>query len=306
MNINQLRFIVEVASNGFNISQAALTLNTTQPGISSQINALEKELNVPIFLRNGKRLTGITEPGQTIVKLALEIVRGVSDIKHISADFADEHRGTLSIATTHTQARYTLPKIVARFRQQFPDVTLRLHQGNPRQLCEMVLAGEADFAIATETIAQYSELSMLPCFRWNRCVVAIKGHPLLKAKPLTLEKIAQYPIITYDTAFAGRSVINKAFTRAGVTPNIVLTAIDSDVIKTYVSLGLGIGILAQMAFDEERDKELGCRDASHLFEDSVTCLGFRRGRYLRGYMLAFIKMVAPSLSQKSIEKASRT
>lgn len=306
MNINQLRFIVEVANNGLNISLAAQTLHTTQPGISAQINALEKELSVPIFLRNGKRLTGITEPGQTIVKLALEIVRGVRDIKHVSDDFADDVEGTLSIATTHTQARYTLPKIIARFRQQFPAVNLRLHQGNPRQLCEMVLAGEADFAIATETIAQYSELTMLPCFRWNRCIVATKGHPILKAKPLTLEKIAQYPIVTYDTAFAGRSVINKAFTRAAVSPNIVLTAIDSDVIKTYVSLDLGIGILAKMAFDEERDKDLACRDASHLFEDSVTCLGFRRGRYLRGYMLAFIQLVAPTLNPKAIEKATRS
>jgi LysR family cys regulon transcriptional activator len=303
MKLQQLRYACEVARQGLNVSTAAEALHTSQPGISKQIKSLEDELGVEIFVRHGKRIAAVTEPGKAVLAIAERILAEAANMKRAGDDFANEKLGTLTVATTHTQARYTLPKAVAAFKKKYPKVRLVLHQGNPTQLCEMVLAGSADLAIATESIADYPELVSLPCFQWNRCVVVPIGHPLAKAKPLTLEAIAQYPIVTYDFAFAGRSQINKAFEKRGLEPNVVLEAIDSDVIKTYVELGLGVGILANMGFDPKRDRGLQALDASHLFESSTTRLGVKRGAWLRGYVYDFIEFFAPTLSRGMVEQA---
>jgi LysR family cys regulon transcriptional activator len=302
MKLQQLRYACEVARRGLNISAAAGALHTSQPGISKQIKGLEEELGVEIFVRHGKRIAAVTEPGKAVLAIAERILAEAANLKRAGEDYADRKLGTLTVATTHTQARYALPKAVAAFKKRYPQVRLVLHQGNPTQICEMVLAGEADFAIATESIAEYPDLVSLPCYQWNRCVVVPPGHPLLKAKPLTLEAIAQYPVVTYDFAFAGRSQINKAFEKRGLAPNVVLTALDSDVIKTYVELGLGVGILATMGFDAKRDRGLHALDASHLFESSTTRLGIKRGAWLRGYAYEFIELFAPRLSRALVEK----
>jgi len=302
MKLQQLRYACEVARQELNISAAADALHTSQPGISKQIKGLEDELGVEIFVRNGKRLTGITEPGRAVIAIAERMLADAANLKRAGEDFANEKLGSLTVATTHTQARYALPKAVAAFKKRYPKVRLVLHQGNPTQICEMVLAGEADLAIATESIAEYPELVSLPCYQWNRCVVVPAGHPLLKVKPLTLEAIAQYPVVTYDFAFAGRSAINKAFEKRGLAPNIVLTALDSDVIKTYVELGLGVGIMASMGFDAKRDRGLHGLDAGHLFESSTTRLGIKRGAWLRRYAYDFIELFAPNLSRDVVEK----
>ncbi|HRQ58920.1 MAG TPA: HTH-type transcriptional regulator CysB [Azoarcus taiwanensis] len=303
MNLQQLRYIHEVVRQNLNVSAAADALFTSQPGVSKQIRQLEDELGVEVFVRHGKRLVGVTEPGRQVLQLAERMLRDMASLKQVGEEFSNESRGSLSIATTHTQARYVLPKVIRDFVGRFPEVRLSLHQGSPRQVCEMVLSGEADIAIATEAIDEYEELVMLPCYQWNRCIVATPRHPILQASPLTLEAIARYPLITYDDAFTGRSLINKAFLGRGLKPNVVLTAIDSDVIKTYVSMDLGIGILARMAFDPAADRELGMADAAHLFESSTTRIGLRRNAYLRGYIYAFIELFAPHLTRRSVETA---
>jgi LysR family transcriptional regulator, cys regulon transcriptional activator len=302
MKLQQLRYTCEVARRGLNVSAAADALHTSQPGISKQIKSLEDELGIEIFVRHGKRIAAVTEPGKTVLAIAERILAEAANMKRAGEEFANEKLGTLTVATTHTQARYALPKAVAAFKKRYPDVHLVLHQGNPTQICEMVRAGEADLAIATESIAEYPELVSLPCYQWNRCVVVPPGHALLKAKPLTLEAIAQFPVVTYDFAFAGRSLINKAFEKRGLAPNVVLTALDSDVIKTYVELGLGVGIVAQMGFDAKRDRGLHALDASHLFESSTTRLGIKRGAWLRGFAYDFIELFAPRLSRAQVEK----
>ncbi len=302
MKLQQLRYACEVARRGLNVSAAAEALHTSQPGISKQIKSLENELGVEIFVRRGKRIAAVTEPGKAVLAIAERILAEAANMKRAGEEFANEKLGTLTVATTHTQARYALPKAVTAFKKRYPKVRLVLHQGNPTQICEMVIAGDADLAIATEAIAQYPELVSLPCYQWNRCVVVPPGHPLLKVKPLTLEAIAQYPVVTYDFAFAGRSQINKAFEKRGLAPNVVLTALDSDVIKTYVGLGLGIGILASMGFDAKRDRGLRALDARHLFESSTTRLGIKRGAWLRGYVYDFIELFAPRLSRTLVEK----
>ena len=303
MKLQQLRYVCEVARRGLSVSAAADALHTSQPGVSKQIKGLEDELGIEIFVRHGKRITEVTEPGRQVIAIAERILTEAKNLKRAGAEFANEKRGTLTIAATHTQARYALPKAVAAFKKRYPDVQLVLHQGNPTQICEQVMKGEADFGIATEAISQYPELVSLPCYQWNRCVVVPDGHPLLQARPLTLDAVARHPIVTYDFSFAGRSVINKAFEKRGLTPNVVLTALDSDVIKTYVELGLGVGILAQMGFDAKRDRGLQAIDASHLFESSTTRLGVKRGAWLRGYAYEFIELFAPRLPRKLVEKA---
>ncbi len=303
MNIQQLRYIQEVARRGLNVSDAADALFTSQPGVSKQIRLLESELGIEIFVRHGKRLVDITEPGRAVLAIAERVLHDLGNLQQVGEEFANEASGSLSIATTHTQARYVLPRVVRDFMQRYPQVRLSLHQGNPRQVCEMVLDGTADIAIATEAIADYDDLVMLPCYQWNRCVVATPRHPILRESPLTLEAIARYPIITYDDAFTGRSHINKAFLGRGLKPNVVLTAIDSDVIKKYVELDLGVGILARMAYDPEEDRKLGMADASHLFESSTTRIGLRRRAWLRTYVYAFIEGFAPHLTRRMVETA---
>ena len=303
MNLQQLRYVYEVARHGLNVSEAAEALFTSQPGVSKQIRLFENELGVEVFTRHGKRLVAITEPGRQVLAIAERMLRDVDSLRQVGDEFTNEAAGSLSIATTHTQARYVLPSVVRDFLQRFPQVKLSLHQGNPRQVCDMVLSGEADVAIATEAIAEYDELVMLPCYQWNRCIVATPRHPILREQPLTLEAIARHPIITYDDAFTGRSLITKAFLGRGLKPNVVLTAIDSDVIKTYVSMDLGIGILARMAYDPAADRMLGMADAAHLFESSTTRLGLRRNAYLRGYVYAFIELFAPHLTRRMVDVA---
>jgi LysR family cys regulon transcriptional activator len=303
MTLQQLRYLTEVARRGLNVSEAAEALHTSQPGVSKQIRALEDELGIEVFERHGKRLAAVTEPGKAVLAIAERILAEVANLRRAGEEFANETLGTLTIAATHTQARYALPKAVAQFKRKYPSVQLHIHQGNPTQICEHVLGGEADLCVATEAIALYPGLVSLPVYQWNRCVVVPPKHPLLKAAPLTLEALAQFPIVTYDFAFANRSLVQKAFESRGLTPNVVLTALDSDVIKTYVHLGLGVGILAQMAFDAKRDEPLRAIDASHLFESSTTRLGIKRGAYLRRYAYDFIEMFAPQLPRSIVERA---
>jgi len=303
MKLQQLRFVREVVRANFSVSAAANALHTAQPGVSNQIQLLEQELGVQIFQRRGKRLTGLTKPGQVIANLAERILREAENIKRVGVEFSNDASGVLSIATTHTQARYVLPPVIKSFTERFPKVRLDIHQGNPTQVAEMAVTGVVDLAIATEAIEHFPELVTLPCYEWNRGVITLPGHPLADVRPLTLEAIANYPIVTYDFAFSGRSKINKAFEARGLQPNVVLTAIDSDVIKTYVELGLGIGILAKMAYNPERDRTLVILDAAHLFEPSTTRIGIRRGTYLRSYVYSFIELFAPHLTRAVVESA---
>ena len=303
MKLQQLRYIWEVAHHDLNVSATAQSLFTSQPGISKQIRLLEDELGVEVFARSGKHLTRVTPAGEAILKTAGEILRKVETIKQAAQEFSDEKRGSLSIATTHTQARYALPPSIETFIDKYPEVSLHMHQGTPMQISELAADGTVDFAIATEALELFSDLLMMPCYRWNRCIVVPKDHPLAKKGELTLEDVASYPIVTYVFGFTGRSKLDDAFFDHGLSPKVVFTAADADVIKTYVRLGLGIGIVAKMAFDEKTDSDLVALDASHLFASSVTKIGFRRGTFLRGYMYDFIKMFAPHLSKELVEKA---
>jgi len=300
MKLRQLEYICEVARRGLNVSNVAEILHTAQPGISTQIRLLEEELKIQIFERNGKRLVGITQPGQTIVAMAEKILREVDDIKQVGSEFSQEDTGTFSIATTHTQARYALPQAIKAFKEEYPNVRLRIHLGNPTQVSEMVLSGVADLAITSETAKMHKALVTMPCYDWDFCVITPLDHPLLD-EDLTLQSLSQHPLVTYDYAFTGRSIINKAFTEQSLMTNMALTAMDSDVIKSYVELGLGVGILAKMAYNKERDTNLRYADASHLFQSNTTHLGITKGKYLRQYMYAFISKFAPHLTKDAID-----
>jgi LysR family transcriptional regulator, cys regulon transcriptional activator len=302
MKLQQLRCLTEVARRDLNVSEAAESLHTSQPGVSKQIRALEDELGIQVFVRHGKRLVAVTEPGKAVIAIAERILSEAQNLKRAGEEYANDNLGTLTIAATHTQARYALPKAVAAFKRRYPKVELVLHQGNPTQICEQVIAGEADMGVATEMISQFPALVSLPVYQWNRCVVVPPKHPLLKGA-LTLERLAEHPIVTYDFAFANRSLVQKAFENRGLKPHVVLSAQDSDVIKTYVELGLGVGVLAQMAFDPKRDLNLRAIDASHLFESSTTRLGIKRGAYLRRYAYEFIELFAPQLSRATVERS---
>lgn len=302
MKLQQLRYAVEVVKQNMNVSDAADALFTSQPGISKQIKLLEEELGLVIFERSAKRFTGLTEPGRAVIEISKRILGEAENLKRVGDDYAAGENGRLAIAATHTQARYALPSAVKEFVERYPKVQLTLHQGSPTQIAEWLISGEADVAIATESLAQYPQIVALPCFQWTHCVIAPEGHPIA-GQPLTLAGLGRYPLITYDVAFAGRSKINRAFERAGVSPNIVLAAIDSDVIKTYVGLGLGLGIIAAMAFDPARDTGLVSLDAGHLFESNLTKVGLRRGMHLRRFEYEFIELFSSSLSRKVIDSA---
>lgn len=303
MNLQQLRYLNEIVRRELNISDAAAALYTSQPGISKQIKLLEEELGIEIFVRNGKRIVALTEPGKTVLAIAQRILHESDNLKQVGQEYQAQDSGQLILAATHTQARYVLPRVVKQFIKRYPKVKLTLHQGNPTQIAEQVLNREADLAIATESLSLYDGLITLPCYDWHHCVVVPPKHPLLDVKRLTLAKLAEYPIVTYDFAFSGRSKIDEAFAHAGIQPNIALTAIDADVIKTYVELGLGIGILAELAFIPERDRHLHKLDAGHLFKSNTTRLAIRKNEYLRGYTYDFIELFAPHLTKKTVAEA---
>lgn len=303
MKLQQLRYLVEVARQGLNVSEAAEVLYTSQPGISKQIKLLEDELGIVVFERSGKRLTAITEPGKRVLEIAGRLLHEAENIRRVGEEFAQGDSGRLVIATTHTQARYALPRVVKQFVERHPKVRLSMHQGSPEQIAEWTLKGDADIAIATEMLDQYPQLVMLPCYQWAHCVVVPDGHPLLSESSLTLANLARWPLITYDPAFSGRSRINKAFERVQLSPKVVLTAIDADVIKTYVSLGLGLGIIARMAYDPVRDTGLKALEAGHLFGSNTTRIGLRRGTYIRSFDYDFIGLFASQLSRKAIDMA---
>ncbi|MFL0799856.1 MAG: HTH-type transcriptional regulator CysB [Agarilytica sp.] len=303
MKLQQLRYIWEVAHHELNVSATAQSLYTSQPGISKQIRLLEDELGVEIFSRSGKHLTRITPAGEAILRTAGEILRKVESIKQVAQEFSNEKKGSLSIATTHTQARYALPRVIGDFIRKYPDVALHMHQGTPMQISEMAADGSVDFAIATEALELFSDLIMLPCYRWNRCVLVPKNHPLTQLSNLSLEDVAKHPIVTYVFGFTGRSKLDEAFMERGLAPKVVFTAADADVIKTYVRLGLGIGIVAKMAYNPAEDSDLVALDASHLFGASTTKIGFRRGTFLRGFMFEFIEAFAPHLTKEVVNEA---
>ena len=305
MNFQQLRAVRETVRRGFNLTEVAAALHTSQPGISRQIRELEEELGIAIFVRAGKRLTGLTPPGLTVLPIVERLLQDCENLKRAGEEFSAQTSGQLSIAATHSQARYALPAVVRDFRQLYPQVTLSLHQGSPRQVAQMLLSGEADIGVATEALAQYESLVALPCYRWTHCVVVPPRHELLDGEPLTLRRLARHPIITYDAGYTGRAHIDEAFAREGLQPSIVLSAMDADVIKTYVELGLGVGIVASIAFDAERDRTLRALDAGSLFEFNVTRLAVRRGDWLRGYAYAFIEAFAPTLTRNVVEQAMR-
>jgi LysR family cys regulon transcriptional activator len=303
MKLQQLRYIWEVAHHDLNVSATAQSLYTSQPGISKQIRLLEDELGVEVFARSGKHLTRVTPAGEAILKTAGEVLRKVESIKQVAQEFCNEQKGSLSIATTHTQARYALPETISTFIERYPEVSLHMHQGTPMQISELAADGTVDFAIATEALELFSDLVMMPCYKWNRAIIVPKDHPLTQLSQLTLEDVAAHPIVTYVFGFTGRSKLDEAFIDKGLAPKVVFTAADADVIKTYVRLGLGIGIVAQMAHDAELDDDLVALDASHLFEPSVTKIGFRRGTFLRGFMYEFIELFAPHLTKEVVEEA---
>ena len=303
MKLQQLRYIVEVQNNNLNVSATAEHLYTSQPGISKQVRMLEDELGIQIFGRSGKHLTHVTPAGQEVINIATQILSKVEGIKAVAREHTQPDEGKLRIATTHTQARYALPGVIQGFIKKYSKVSLHMYQGTPAQISDAAAKGEADFAIATEALHLYNDLVMLPCYHWNRSVVVTKDHPLAKkAGRLTLEDIAQYSLVTYVFGFTGRSELDKAFSEKGLEPKIVFTATDADVIKTYVRMGLGVGVVASMAMDKQ-DTDLVALDASHIFKASTTKIGFRKGSFLRSYMYEFIERFAPHLTRDVVEKA---
>lgn len=305
MNLHQFRFVREAVRQNFNLTETAKVLYTSQPGVSKAILELEDELGVDIFTRHGKRVRSLTEPGHLILASIERILQEVESLKRVGKDYAAQDQGNLIIAATHTQARYSLPAAITEFKKRFPKVHLSILQGNPTQVAEMVIHDQADLAIATEALADYKELLSLPCFQWQHIIVTPADHPLLEKKAPSLDELAQYPLITYGDAFAGRKKINQAFALRGLTPDIVLEAIDADVIKTYVDLGLGIGIMADIAFHPERDRNLRALPAGHLFGSNITRVALKRSAYLRGYVYTLMESLSPTLNRKLIEQALR-
>jgi LysR family cys regulon transcriptional activator len=303
MKLQQLKYIREIAQRGLSISAAAEALHTSQPGISNQVQQLEAELGVNIFERHGKRLTDITPIGHDIITMADKVLLDVNTIRLLAADSHNEHVGTLSIGTTHTQARYALPIAITAFAKRYPKVHLNMVQGTPTEVAEMAATGKVDIAIATEGLSQFNSLAILPCYEWNRSVIVPPAHPLLSIKNIQLDDIAHYEILTYVMGFTGRAKQDETFIEKGLHPNVTFTATDADVIKTYVGLNLGIGIIASMAFNPVKDKPLEAIDVSHLFPPSTTHMGIRKGSHLRGYMYTFIELFASHLNKQTVQHA---
>lgn len=304
MKLQQLRYLAAVAQTGLNITAAAEKLHTSQPAVSKQLKLLEDELGFNIFVRSGRTLTKITPAGQKVIDRALHILREVQNIKSISSDLKDEDRGTLSIGTTHTQARYVLPPVIQQFRAKYPNVDLHLHQGTSEQIAEMATLDRIDFAIATGSHDLFRKYVLLPCYQWHRHIVVPANHPLAAVKKPTLKQLAQFPIVTYVFSFTGPSSLHDLFAKSGLTPNVALTARDADVIKTYVRLGFGVGIVANVAVDPREDRDLVAIDASHLFPTHTTWIGFSRDGVLRRYMYEFMQLLAPHLNKRLVDRAA--
>lgn len=304
MNLHQLRFVQEVVRRDLNLTEAAKALHTSQPGISKAIIELEQELGFDIFARHGKRIKTVTQPGRAVINSIDSIMQEINNLRRVGEQFSANDSGTLSIATTHTQARYVLPKPVAQLRESYPKVNISLHQGSPDQVARMLIDDVADVGIATESLSNYAELVTLPCYQWQHVLVMPHEHPLANQATITLEALAAEPLITYHPSFTGRTKIDAAFAKAGLSPRVALEAIDSDVIKTYVGLGLGIGIVAEMAVgDGPSDRHLTVRPAGYLFGENVAKVAFKRGTYLRNYVYAFTQLLAPDLNQNMIDRA---
>ncbi|MES2206641.1 MAG: CysB family HTH-type transcriptional regulator [Pseudomonadota bacterium] len=301
MNLQQLRYVAKVVRCGLNISEAAQQLDTSQPGVSKQIAALEEELGLQVFMRRGKRLLGLTPPGERLLPIIKVILHQLDNLKRVSDEFHNETEGEISIATTHTQARYVLPLIIERFRKRYPNVRVCLKQGNPRQVGQWIINGEADVGIATDAIGQTDGLITLPCYSWHHCVIAPLGHPILETDNPPLQKLAQYPLITYDDTITGGAAIHQVFVEHDITPNIALSALDADVIKTYVEMGMGIGIVASMAYDPEYDTRLGSCSLAHIFPASVTKVGLAQGTFLRRYVIDFVSLLAPEMDIQTLQ-----
>ncbi|WP_299789682.1 HTH-type transcriptional regulator CysB [uncultured Shewanella sp.] len=303
MKLQQLRYIAEVVNHNLNVSATAENLYTSQPGISKQVRMLEDELGIQIFGRSGKHLTHVTPAGEQVISIANNILGKVESIKKVAEEYTKPDQGELNIATTDTQARYALPNIIRSFIERYPKVNLHMHQGTPSQISELAARGDADFAIATEGMHLYSDLIMLPCYHWNRSIVVTRDHPLASRSNISIEDLGRFPLVTYVFGFDRESEIEKSFNRAGLEPRVVFSATSADVLKTYVRLGLGVGVIASMAIDPNMDRDLVAIDASHLFSHSTTKIGFRKGNFLRTYMYEFIEHFAPHLTKEVVEKA---
>lgn len=304
MNFQQLKSVREAVRCSFNLTEVAKVLHTSQPGVSRQIREIEDELGIELFVRSGKRLTALTEVGALVLPIVENLLNEAKNLRCAGEEFTQQGRGRLSIAATHSQARYALPDVVREFRLRYPQVTFNLYQGSPQQVAQMLLSGEADIGIATEALSQYEALVALPCYRWSHSVIVPASHPLQDGEPLTLERLAQFPLITYSAGYTGRLHIDEAFEKAGVPFDLVLSAMDADVIKTYVELGLGVGIVASIAFDEERDRNLRAIDARELFGFNLTKLAVRRGSFLRSYVYDFIETFAAPLTREVVQNAA--
>lgn len=306
MNLRQLRYLCEVVDHGYNITGAAGALHTSQPGVSKQLIQLERELGTDLLLRRGNRIVGLTEAGKHASQVARRMLLDAESLRHATAELASEHAGRLIVGTTHAQARYVLPSVIQRFKSRYPDVQLAIRQENESRVPELVSAGELDIGISAEPPVPHDELLILPCHELPRSVITPPRHPLLREQRLTLEKIARYPVITLDATFAGGRKVLQAFAARGLAINVAMSAIDADVIKSYVELGLGVAILPGIAFVPGRDRNLRALDASHLFEPTVVCVQLRRNHYVRGYMFDFIQMLAPQWERAAIEQALRS
>jgi len=303
MNFQQLRIVRETVRRNFNLTDVAGVLFTSQSGVSKHIKDLEYELGIEIFVRKGKRLLGLTVPGRELVVIVERMLRDAANIKRLADQLSQQDEGQLTVATTHTQARYVLPRIVSEFKKVFPKVHLKLHQGSPEEIALLLQQGNADIAIATESLADSSELVSFDFYRWHHAIVVPEGHPLLLQKVLSLEAVARYPLITYHEGFTGRASIDKSFANVGLQPDIVMSALDADVIKSYVELGLGIGIIASMAFNPQKDSGLALLDSEHLFEEKTTRIAVHRGHYLRGFAYRFIELCAPQITEQYVRDA---
>lgn len=303
MNFQQLRIIRETVRRNYNLTEVGNALYTSQSGVSKHIKDLEDELGIELFIRKGKRLLGLTDPGKELLGIVERMLLDAKNIKQLAEQFSQSDKGQLTIATTHTQARYALPKVVSQFKKAFPKVHLALHQGSPNEIAEMLSDGRADIGIATEAISQIPELATFPYYTWHHAVIVPKGHPLEKLQKISLEDLAEYPIVTYHEGFTGRQIIDETFLKANITPDIVMSALDADVIKTYVELGLGIGIIASMAYQKDRDTQLTLLESSHLFSNNTTRIAIRKGHYLRGYAYKFIELCSKELTESDIKLA---